>query len=133
MTVGRANLISGDHHFAENFRNHKYKMNSKLYVGNLSYSTTEEALQTLFSQAGTVVSVDLIMDRLSGRSKGYAFIVMSNSFEGERSIDMFNAMSLDNREIRVSFVHRRDDRQSLSSRETGQSLRPYKQGRNKQA
>jgi RNA recognition motif-containing protein len=84
-------------------------MNSKLYIGNLSYSTTEEALWNLFSQAGTVVSVDLITDRLSTRSKGYAFIVMSNAAEAERSIDMFNGMSLDDREISVSLAHRRED------------------------
>jgi len=104
-------------------------MNAKLYIGNLSYSTTEEALWNLFSQAGTVVSVDLITDRLGGRSKGYAFIVMSTAAEGERAIDMFNDLSLDDREIRVSFAHRRED--SISSRDNNQSLRPSEQVRKK--
>jgi RNA recognition motif-containing protein len=54
------------------------KMESKLYVGNLSYSTTEDDLRSLFLQAGTVASVALIKDRDSGQSKGFAFVEMSN-------------------------------------------------------
>ena len=64
-------------------------METKLYVGNLSYDTTEEDLSTLFTQAGKVESVDLIKDRASGRSKGFAFIVMSNQSELEKAIQMF--------------------------------------------
>ena len=108
-------------------------MSSKLYIGNLSHSTTKDTLWNLFSQAGTVVSVDLITDRLSGRSKGYAFIAMSNVAEGERAIDMFNNMNLDDSEIRVSFAHRREDRDRISSRYNGQPLRYYKQDRKKPA
>jgi RNA recognition motif-containing protein len=57
------------------------KMNSKLYIGNLSYSTTEDELRTLFSQAGAVTSVALIKDRETGRSKGFAFVEMGNQAE----------------------------------------------------
>ena len=56
-------------------------MESKLYVGNLSYSTTEDDLRTLFTQAGTVTSVALIKDRDSGQSKGFAFVEMSTQVE----------------------------------------------------
>ena len=84
-------------------------MNSKLYVGNLSYSTTEDALWKLFSQSGTVVSVDLIKDRLSGQSKGYAFVVMSNPAEAEKAVEIFNGLNMDGSEIRVvSFAQRRE-------------------------
>ena len=62
------------------------KMESKLYVGNLSYSTTEDELRTLFLQAGTVTSVALIKDRDSGRPKGFAFVEMSNQAEAQKAI-----------------------------------------------
>ena len=61
-------------------------MESKLYVGNLSYSTTEDDLRTLFFQAGTVASVALIKDRDSGQSKGFAFVEMSNRLKHRRPL-----------------------------------------------
>jgi RNA recognition motif-containing protein len=108
-------------------------MNSKLYVGNLSYFTTEDALSSFFSKAGTVVSVDLIKDRISGRSKGFAFVVMSNLAEAEKAVEMFNGFNLDDSNIRVSLARRRDNRGSLSDPENGKSLHPIKRGRNKRA
>ena len=77
-------------------------METKLYVGNLSYSTTEEDLQTLFSQAGTVVSVTLIKDRDSGRSKGFAFVEMESQSDVEKAIQMFDGYALDGRQLRVN-------------------------------
>ena len=77
-------------------------MEVKLYVGNLSFNTTEDQLKTLFSQAGTVVSVALIKDRDTGQSKGFAFIEMSTQAEAEQAIKSFNGSTLDNREIRVN-------------------------------
>lgn len=82
----------------------------KLYVGNLSYTTTEEDLRTLFSQAGTVTTVDLIKDRFTGDSKGFAFVEMSSQSEGENAIRMFNGYSLDNREIKVNVARPREER-----------------------
>lgn len=82
----------------------------KLYVGNLSYATTEEELRTLFSQAGTVSSVDLIKDRYSGESKGFAFVEMATQAEGETAIRTLNGVSLGNREIRVSVARPREER-----------------------
>ncbi len=77
-------------------------MEVKLYVGNLSYSTTEDELRTLFAQAGTVVSADIIKDRMTGTSKGFAFITMSSQAEAQKAISMFNGYSLGNRELRVN-------------------------------
>ncbi len=85
-------------------------MESKLYVGNLSYSTTEDDLRTLFTQAGTVSSVALIKDRDSGQSKGFAFIEMSTQVEAEKAISMFNGHQLGDRELKVSLARPREDR-----------------------
>jgi len=82
----------------------------KLYVGNLSYNTSEEDIRTLFAQAGTVVSVDLIKDRFTGSSKGFAFVEMSSQSEGENAIRMFDGHSLDNREIKVNVARPREER-----------------------
>jgi RNA recognition motif-containing protein len=79
----------------------------KLYVGNLSYTTTDEDLRTLFAQAGTVTSVEVIKDRFTGDSKGFAFVEMSSQSEGENAIRMFNGYSLDNREIKVNVARPR--------------------------
>jgi len=85
-------------------------MESKLYVGNLSYSTTEDDLRTLFTQAGTVSSVALIKDRDSGQSKGFAFIEMSTQVEAEKAISMFNGHSMGDRELKVSLARPREDK-----------------------
>lgn len=84
-------------------------MESKLYIGNLSYSTTEDSLRDLFSQAGTVTSVDMIKDRDTGRPKGFAFIVMGNQAEAEKAISMFNAKKLDDRELKVNLARPREE------------------------
>ena len=85
-------------------------MESKLYVGNLSYSTTEDDLRTLFTEAGTVTSVALIKDRDSGQSKGFAFVEMSTQVEAEKAISMFNGRMMGEREIKVNLAKPRDDR-----------------------
>lgn len=82
----------------------------KLYVGNLPYTTTEEDLRTLFAQAGTVTSVEVIKDRFTGDSKGFAFVEMSSQSEGENAIRMFNGYSLENREIKVNVARPREER-----------------------
>lgn len=84
-------------------------MESKLYVGNLSYSSTEDDLRTLFAQAGTVASVALIKDRDSGRSKGFAFVEMTTQVEAEKAISMFNGHQLGDRELRVSLARPREE------------------------
>lgn len=79
-----------------------YQMDVRLYVGNLARSTTQETLNTLFAQAGTVKSVEVIKDRDSGESKGFAFITMGEQSEADKAISMFNAYSLDSRELKVN-------------------------------
>jgi RNA recognition motif-containing protein len=81
-----------------------------LYVGNLSYNTTDEDLRTLFSQAGTVSSVEVIKDRDSGRSKGFAFVEMGSQAEVESAIKAFNGYSLDSRQLKVSIARPREER-----------------------
>jgi RNA recognition motif-containing protein len=76
------------------------KMGKKLYVGNLSYSVDSGQLQDLFAQAGTVDSVNVITDRESGRSKGFAFIEMSSG--ADEAIEKFNGQDLGGRAMNVS-------------------------------
>lgn len=91
-------------------------MESKLYVGNLSYSTTEEDLRTLFTQAGTVTSVALIKDRDSGQSKGFAFVEMSTQVEAEKAISMFNGYHMSDRELKVNMARPREERGGFGNR-----------------
>lgn len=77
-------------------------MDTKIYVGNLSYETTEDDLRSLFSNIGTVTSVTLIKDRETGRSKGFAFVEMSSQIEAEQAIKDFNGKAVSNREIKVN-------------------------------
>lgn len=85
-------------------------MDSKLYVGNLSYSTTEDDLRTLFSQAGAVTSVALIKDRDSGRSKGFAFVEMGSQADAQKAISMFNGYQFAERELKVNIARPREER-----------------------
>ncbi|HOW91472.1 MAG TPA: RNA-binding protein [Anaerolineaceae bacterium] len=85
-------------------------MISKLYVGNLSYDTTEDKLRELFAEAGTVDSVDMIMDRDTRRPKGFAFVTMKTQAEAEKAIQMFNGKTVDNRELKVNVAKPREDR-----------------------
>jgi len=76
-------------------------MGKKLYVGSLSYSTTEDGLKDMFSKAGTVESASVITDKFSGRSKGFGFVEMSSEEEAKKAIEMFNGKDLDGRKIIV--------------------------------
>lgn len=77
-------------------------MAKKLYVGNLSYDTTSDSLQQAFAQAGTVVSAQIIIDKMSGRSKGFGFVEMSTDEEAQAAIDMWNGKELDGRALTVN-------------------------------
>lgn len=85
-------------------------MEVKLYVGNLSYNTTEENLRELFSQAGAVASVALIKDRTTGQSKGFAFVEMDSQANAQKAITMFKDYSMNDRQIAVSFARPREER-----------------------
>jgi RNA recognition motif-containing protein len=77
-------------------------MGNKLYVGNLPFSATEETLLETFSKCGTVDSAKLITDRDTGRSKGFAFVEMSNDDEAQDAISQFDGQDLDGRPLRVN-------------------------------
>jgi RNA recognition motif-containing protein len=85
-------------------------MDTKLYVGNLSYDTTEDILRQKFAETGTVVSVEMIKDRDTGRMKGFAFVTMNNQEEAENAIRMLNGKMVDNREIKVNIARPREER-----------------------
>ena len=81
----------------------------RLYVGSLSYQTTEQELADLFGQVGQVVSATVITDRDSGRSKGFGFVEMSNDEEARRAIDQLNGTVLGSRQIIVNEARERRD------------------------
>src|SRR5260221_13449155 len=74
-------------------------MSAKLYVGNLSFATTELDLQDLFGQVGTVVDVKIIQDKFTGKSRGFGFVTMESSEQATEAIGKFNGYSLDNRQL----------------------------------
>jgi cold-inducible RNA-binding protein len=77
-------------------------MNNKLFVGNLSFKTTQEALQELFAQHGQVVSVVIPQDRETGRQRGFAFVEMANQADAEAAIKGMNGRNVDGRDLAVS-------------------------------
>ena len=85
-------------------------MESKLYVGNLSYTATEDELRQLFSQAGSVKSVSVIKDRDTGRSKGFAFVEMASDDDAQKAISQFNGQSFQDRSLKVNVARPREDR-----------------------
>lgn len=84
-------------------------METKLYLGNLAFSTTETELRSLFAEAGRVVFVKVITDRISGSSKGFGFLEMSNPAEAEKAISLFNGYTLNNRVLKVNPARPREE------------------------
>ena len=89
-------------------------MEAKLYVGNLSYTTSEDELRTLFAGAGQVVSVAVIKDRDSGTSKGFGFVEMTTQVEAQKAISMFNEYQMGERALLVNLAKPRVERSSNS-------------------
>ena len=85
-------------------------MESKLYVGNLSYNVTEDQLRELFSQAGTIKEIAMIMDRDTQRPKGFGFVEMTTQVEAQKAIEMFNEHELDGRNMTVNMARPKEDR-----------------------
>ena len=77
-------------------------MSNKLYVGNLSYETSEADLQALFAEAGTVETVNVIRDRETGRARGFAFVEMASEAEAQTAIERFNEQSFGGRNLTVN-------------------------------
>jgi RNA recognition motif-containing protein len=84
--------------------------NSKLFVGNLTFNTTENDLQDLFSPHGTVVEANLMMDRATGRPRGFGFVTMSTPEEAAAAISALNAKSIDGRALTVNVAKPREER-----------------------
>ncbi len=85
-------------------------MESKLYVGNVAYTATEESLEELFGEAGNIVSVNLIKDRETGRSKGFAFVEFESQDDANNAIEMFNGTDYQERSLVVNFARPREER-----------------------
>ncbi|MDQ4120947.1 MAG: RNA-binding protein [Acidobacteriota bacterium] len=85
-------------------------MSTKLYVGNLSFKTTGDDLNELFSQAGTVESANIVTDRDSGFSRGFGFVEMSSADEATSAISQFNGAEVDGRALNVNEARPREDR-----------------------
>jgi cold-inducible RNA-binding protein len=82
----------------------------KLYVGNLSFSTSSEELKELFAQAGSVESATVVEDRDTGRSRGFGFVEMASKEEGEKAIEQFNGTEMNGRSLTVNEARPREDR-----------------------
>ena len=85
-------------------------METKLYVGNLSYTTSEDELRTLFSQAGTVVSAVVMTDRDTGASKGFGFVEMASQADARQAIKAFNAHVVGERALLVELAQPHEER-----------------------
>jgi len=106
-------------------------MENKLYVGNLSYATTEDHLKALFSNAGTVTSVAVIKDRETGRSKGFAFVEMSTKEEADKAVSQYNGYTLGDRDLRISIARPKEEggRRDFGGRNRGGGRGGYGQQR----
>ena len=89
-------------------------MAKKLFVGGLPYSTTDAELQQSFAAAGTVASAVIIMDKMSGRSKGFGFVEYDNDAEADKAIDMFNNKEFSGRTITVNEARPKEERPARS-------------------
>jgi len=85
-------------------------MSNKLFVGNLSYNTTENDLKDCFAQAGAITSVNLKMDKFTGKSRGFAFIEMASSAEAAKAIELFHGKELQDRAMTVNIARPREER-----------------------
>jgi cold-inducible RNA-binding protein len=94
-------------------------LNNKLYVGNLPYTATEDQLRTLFGEVGQVEDAVVIMDRDTGRSKGFGFVQMATDEEAQEAIRRFNGYSLGNRDLTVNVARPREERGGGGDRRGG--------------
>ena len=85
-------------------------MQNKLFVGSLSWDTTDQGLHDAFAQAGTVVSARVVLDKETHRSRGFGFVEMENEAQAQAAIDMWNEKELDGRKIVVSIARPREER-----------------------
>ncbi len=107
-------------------------MEVKLYVGNMTYNTTDEQMRTLFAEAGAVIAVDVIKDRDTGTAKGFAFITMSSQADAAKAISMFNGKDFGGRPLTVNTAKPREERPGGGGRSSynGSSQRGGRNGGN---
>ncbi len=89
---------------------HIHHMSNKLFVGNLSFNTTENSLQDAFAAHGTVTETNLMMDRETGRPRGFGFITMSSAEEAQKAITALNGAQMDGRALTVNVAKPREER-----------------------
>jgi RNA recognition motif-containing protein len=94
-------------------------MNNKLFVGNLSFNTTENDLRDTFAAHGTVLETNLMMDRMSGRPRGFGFVTMSTAEEAQSAITALNGASVDGRSLTVNVAKPREERVGSGSPRSG--------------
>src|SRR6059058_4773580 len=93
-----------------NLQNITNMSNNKLFVGNLSFNTTENDLQDAFAAHGTVLEANLMMDRATGRPRGFAFVTMSNDAEAQKAMTAMNGAVMDGRNLTVNVARPREER-----------------------
>jgi RNA recognition motif-containing protein len=116
-TVGdslEAGSIYGEHH-----------MNNKLFVGNLSFNTTENDLQDAFAAHGTVLQANLMMDRTTGRPRGFGFVTMATDEEAQTAMNALNGSSVDGRSLTVNIARPREERAPSGGSDRGFGRKSY--------
>lgn len=89
--------------------------NSKLYVGNLPFASTAQDLEALFGQVGTVNVVEIIFDKFTGRSRGFAFVTMANGDEAQKAVEQFHGHEVEGRALSVNIARPREERAPVHS------------------
>ncbi len=92
---------------------------TRLFVGNLSYQTMEQDLQEFFAQAGSVTSVNLMFDKFTGKSRGFAFVELASSEEANKAVEMFNGKELQGRPLTVNIARPREERPDRGRGDSG--------------
>src|SRR5207248_2461224 len=92
---------------------------SRLFVGNLSYQTMENDLQDLFSQAGVVTSVNLMLDKFTGKSRGFAFVELASPEEANKAVEMFHSKDFQGRQLTVNIARPREEPSDRPPRREG--------------
>ena len=95
-------------------------MNNKLFVGNLSFNTTENDLQDAFAPHGTVIEANLVVDRTTSRSRGFGFVTMSTDEEAQKAVEAMTGKSIDGRAVTVNIARPREERSPARSGERRQ-------------
>ena len=100
-------------------------MSNKLFVGNLSFNTTENDLQDAFAAHGTVLEANLMVDRMTGRARGFGFVTMSTAEEAQKAIEAMNGKDIDGRALTVNIARPREERSGGGGGGGGGGRREY--------